>query len=117
MICAKCGKATEFSKPRSYGAGGGIVMDASTTHADREQWAWYCEHCDKVYCGECCYPDWQALKKKENLSGRELAAKLERTPGAAFFEIAKCPVCGKRPDSEYSRPSMVARLLKKVRGK
>lgn len=116
MICANCGRIAEFAAPRPHAGAGGIVLDASTTHADREQWARYCAKCDKVLCGECCYPEWQALKKKEGLSGRELAAKLERTPGAAFFEMATCPFCGEMPDSEYSRPNIVTRLLTKLRG-
>jgi hypothetical protein len=113
MNCIKCGKMTEFEKPRSYGSNVGIVLDASRTHADYEKYAYYCKECDKVYCGECCYPKWQELKKKECLNGRELAAKLERDPGACFWELATCSVCGREADSEYSRPSVLAHFLKR----
>lgn len=71
---------------------GMIVVDVSTTHADLEQWAWYCAACGEVYCGQCCLPKWQALKAQEGLSGRQLAAKLEADPGAYFFEAPTCPV-------------------------
>ena len=45
MKCRQCGRDTDFRPPRPQVAGAGIVIDASTTHADLEQWAWYCPSC------------------------------------------------------------------------
>ena len=89
--CRKCGRETEF-KPAMRLPGVGIVL-SMRSHADAERWAWYCPKCNGVYCGQCCLPEWQALKAKEGLSGDELAAKLEREPYAFFGEQATCPVC------------------------
>ena len=92
MKCAHCGKSTKY-KPSLDDSGKHYIIEASD-HGEEEKWAKYCSKCEKPYCGQCCFPQWKALKAKEGLSGPDLAKKLARDPDAYFDEMPICPICG-----------------------
>jgi len=92
--CAKCG----------HPAGQSVRLDKNSlvifaaTHAEYEQLAWRCSNCNKVICGRCAFPRWQAMKAETGLSASALAAKLESDPDALFSESATCPFCRRSMD-------------------
>jgi hypothetical protein len=105
LKCGKCGcNAGIAMKPLDDNA----VYTLALTHAEYEQLAWHCSKCDKVFCGKCVFPGWQAMKAAAGLSGPALAAKLEADPDALFEERACCPFCRSRlePKVEAQATSM-----------
>jgi hypothetical protein len=100
MKCTKCSRSADFQPPVQATGGPFVGAVAFRSHADAERWAYHCKKCEASFCGQCCLPEWQALKAKEGLSGRELAAKLEKDPRAFFAEMPKCPQCGGSVRSE-----------------
>jgi hypothetical protein len=91
MNCARCQTAVLFH-PKELFDPNHFVMDGRS-HADIEPYAYTCKTCGKIYCGSCCLPKWNDLKRKHGLGGKELAAKLNADPNALFTEVPKCPEC------------------------
>lgn len=109
MQCSRCGRHADFIRmPEREGY---LVVMMGLTHADYEQMAYYCSSCGKCYCGQCCLPKWQELKRKEGLSGQALAAKLEADPDALFSEMPTCPKCKRLVDSEAPKGMAASRGL------
>lgn len=92
--CAKCGRPAGQSVRLDKDS---LVIFAAT-HAEYEQIAWRCSNCNKVICGRCAFPRWQAMKAETGLSASALAAKLESDPDALFSESATCPFCRRSMD-------------------
>ena len=98
MRCANCGAKSKYKDMTK--AAPWDQFWASSHHGEWERWARYCTHCKKVFCGQCCFPRWQELKKKEGLDGMALAAKIDADPNARFSETASCPKCHRMPQYE-----------------
>ena len=113
LLCKACEKETRFRALPQLPSRAGIIMDASS-HAEMEKWARYCPGCNCVICGQCSFPEWQARKAKEGLTGPQLAAKLENTPGALFFERPTCPLCRGYTTSAYGPKPLRDRIRKRL---
>jgi hypothetical protein len=69
-----------------------LVIDGRS-HADLESLAYHCGTCGKTYCGSCCLPRWEAMKKIKGLTGSALAKAMNDDPDACFSELPRCPQC------------------------
>lgn len=99
MKCSRCGRHADFLRiPEQWSQH--LVILGDLTHDQAEMLAYYCPDCKKCFCGHCCLPKWQELKRKEGLSGRQLAAKLEADPNAYFGESPTCPQCKRMVSSD-----------------
>ncbi len=90
MKCQRCQQPC-FSHPtQQQNAMTWLMRD----HSDVELCAYHCKGCRKTFCGSCCHPAWEGLKRQKGVSGPALAALLNKDPNACFSEKASCPNCG-----------------------
>ena len=99
MNCLKCSRACDyFHFPTS--ADMNVIFNIN--HAVLEQYMYYCSKCQVAFCGQCCFPKWQALKAEKGLTAFALAASLESDPSALFSESPTCPSC--KSEMPYEGP-------------
>lgn len=90
--CSKCNReATVQSQPDLPV---GVYEMDTLSYAEAEKLAWYCDRCDKLYCGLCCLPKWSKMRAETGLSAEALARQI-KTSEDYFIDVPKCPDCGK----------------------
>ena len=89
MKCHKCKQPCYRHLDQVHNLTGFLNLD----HSDVETCAYHCNGCKRTFCGSCCHPAWESLKRQKGLSGPALAKMLNQDSNALFSEDASCPVC------------------------
>ena len=98
--CSKCNRKATVRSQANLPAG---VYEMDTlSYAEAEKLGWYCDRCDKLFCGLCCFPKWSKKRKKSSLSAEALARKIEASEDC-FIDLPKCPDCGKMVTGEVPK--------------
>ena len=103
--CAQCSRSVIVRSGPNLPDG--VYEMGSLSYADAEKLGWYCDTCEKVYCGLCCFPRWCEMKAETGLSAAALARQIENSEDG-FFEMPKCPECGKMVSDEVPGENGVA---------